>query len=92
MLIHSVSRFQGPSARSWWIDRVDPRLPGKSNMMNPRSSANRFLKPVASSEASGPIRLDLVLRVRAEIGRGTYDTEEKWEIALDRLLDRMERD
>jgi hypothetical protein len=35
------------------------------------------------------IRSDLVRRVRAEIAAGTYDTPEKWELALDRLLDRL---
>lgn len=35
------------------------------------------------------IRADLVRRVRREIAAGTYDTPEKWEAALDRLLDRL---
>jgi hypothetical protein len=39
-----------------------------------------------------PIRKDLVDRVRKEIAAGTYDTQEKWEAALDCLLDRLERD
>jgi hypothetical protein len=40
---------------------------------------------------SGPeeIRWDLVARVRGEIASGTYETEEKWEAALDRLLGRL---
>lgn len=38
------------------------------------------------------IRKDLVARVRKEIEAGTYDTEEKWEAALDRLLERMSED
>jgi len=33
----------------------------------------------------GDIRVDLVERVRAEIAAGTYDTDEKWEAALDAL-------
>jgi hypothetical protein len=39
-----------------------------------------------------PIRKDLVERVRKEIAAGTYETPEKWEAALDCLLDRLERD
>ena len=39
-----------------------------------------------------PIRMDLVKRVRKEIADGTYDTDEKWEAALDRLLERLERE
>ena len=36
------------------------------------------------------IRQDLVNRVRAEIAAGTYDTPEKLEIALERLLGKLE--
>jgi hypothetical protein len=36
------------------------------------------------------IRADLVLRVRAEIAAGTYDTPQKWEEALDRLWRRLQ--
>jgi negative regulator of flagellin synthesis FlgM len=35
------------------------------------------------------IRSDLVARIRAEIAAGTYETEEKLEIALERLLDEI---
>ena len=35
------------------------------------------------------IRHDLVARVRREIAEGVYDTSDKWEIALDRLLERL---
>jgi hypothetical protein len=35
-------------------------------------------------------RVDLVARVRKEIAAGTYDTPEKWEIALGRLLRELE--
>ena len=35
------------------------------------------------------IRTDLVNRVRAEIANGTYDTPEKMDIALERLLDSL---
>jgi hypothetical protein len=35
------------------------------------------------------IRADLVARIRQEIAEGRYDTAEKWDAALDRLLARM---
>lgn len=35
-------------------------------------------------------RADLVARVRRAIARGEYDTPERWEAALDRLLQRLE--
>jgi hypothetical protein len=37
------------------------------------------------------LRCDLIARVRREIAEGTYDTEEKWAEALDRLLRRIDR-
>jgi hypothetical protein len=38
------------------------------------------------------IRHELVQRVRREIADGDYDTPERWEAALDRLLDRLHRE
>jgi hypothetical protein len=35
-------------------------------------------------------RAALVEQIRREIAAGTYDTPEKWEKALDRLLERLE--
>jgi hypothetical protein len=47
----------------------------------------------ASSDSAGKeplFRAALVEQVRREIAAGTYDTQEKWEIALYRLLARLE--
>ena len=45
------------------------------------------------SPPRGPeIRADLVERVRREIAAGVYDTPEKWAVALERLLKRLEDD
>ena len=52
----------------------------------------------SSSDWRGPddddptIRQELVDRVRREIAAGDYDTQDRWEAALDRLLDRLNRD
>jgi hypothetical protein len=35
------------------------------------------------------VRLAKVLKVREEIAKGTYETEEKWRIAVDRLLEEL---
>lgn len=47
----------------------------------------------ADAEQPGPdgIRHGLVARVRAEIAAGTYDTEDRWRAAEERLLDRIEQ-
>lgn len=49
-------------------------------------------KPCAPKKAGTPIRRELIERIRGEIAAGTYDTAEKWDAALDRLLDRLEVD
>lgn len=40
--------------------------------------------------AEAPIRQDLVNRVRSEIAAGTYDTPEKFEKALDKMLGELD--
>jgi hypothetical protein len=48
--------------------------------------------PTPPRESAVPsLRWDLVVRVRQEIQAGTYETNEKWEIALSRLQDDLER-
>lgn len=39
--------------------------------------------------SGGSIRAGLVERVRSEIAAGTYDTAEKLDIALDRMIDEV---
>jgi hypothetical protein len=39
-----------------------------------------------------PFRAELVSRIRAEIALGTYETQEKWEAALEQLFRHMEGD
>lgn len=46
----------------------------------------------APSREDRPMRLDLIERVRREIAEGVYETAEKWEKALDRLLEELDRD
>ena len=36
------------------------------------------------------VRWELIDRVRTEIAKGTYDTDERWQAALDRLLREIE--
>jgi len=45
-----------------------------------------------SAAPDGGIRVDLVARVRKEIADGTYDTPEKLEAALERLIARLDLD
>lgn len=49
--------------------------------------------PEPSPERTSPdgMRLDLIARVRREIAAGTYETPERWEAALGRLLEELEQ-
>jgi hypothetical protein len=78
MFKHGPCCLPGPVSRvrTWWADaRPEPR---KASRTNDRPAP-----------ADRDIRADLVERVRREIAAGTYDTPEKWEKALDRLLERL---
>ena len=87
MLTHAFNCLQGPVTRSrlWWCaaDLDDPTVlndPETPCMENPKET---------EPPAEVPIRWQLVERVRREIAAGTYETPRKWEIALDRLFDRI---
>jgi hypothetical protein len=54
-----------------------------------RSWTQGLDKPRTPRDESA-IRTDLVERVRREIAEGTYETPEKLDIALERLLNRLE--
>src|SRR4051794_1147885 len=91
MICHGPSCLTGPvtQCRDWWTTPMDvgtitslPRsVPDQISMEN-----QDHQRPAADA----PIRADLVERVRREIAEGAYDTPEKWEIALERLLRRLE--
>jgi hypothetical protein len=74
---HGPSGLDGPVSltRGWW---TAVEQPGAGSHASQRPRADR------------PMRQDLIDRVRREIAEGTYDTPEKWDQALDRLLDDLE--
>jgi len=53
----------------------------------PSADGFRRLRPSPADD----IRADLVARVRREIAAGRYDTPDKWDVALSRLLSRLGR-
>ena len=88
---HGPDELIGPvrGTAAWWRGmgaQPDPNGRGPPVSKKPRK------KRRADNDDDPPIRKALVERVRREIAAGTYDTEEKWEIALDRLLDRLEKE
>lgn len=85
MFRHGPSCLVGPVRRDpdWWAPDTEAASPEATSTMEPPASQPR-------PEPDRPIRKELVERVRREIAEGTYDTPEKWEIALDRLFKRLE--
>lgn len=88
MVRHGPSCLSGPVTRdpSWWAAEEGPA-------QTTSAASNMMETPASDPEREDrPIRTELVERVRREIAEGTYDTPEKWEIALDRLFKRLEQD
>ncbi len=68
-----------------------PHLPAR--LLRPSRPAIRkgLCQSGVAPEVRDPsVRYDLVARVRREIAAGTYDTPEKLEIALSRMIERLD--
>ncbi|HBI45445.1 MAG TPA: hypothetical protein DDY78_21715 [Planctomycetales bacterium] len=80
MYWHSPVGLRGPvtRARTWWNVSVVK--------LNTAEDSSQAANTAVIDE---DIRADLVARVRQEIAEGRYDTAEKWDAALDRLMARM---
>ena len=63
--------------------------PGWWQELGKQSETVEVLPPKKKRAKKSAIRRDLVARVKKEIAAGTYDTPEKWEATLDRLLDHL---
>jgi hypothetical protein len=82
MYRHGATCLAGPisKARVWWISTaVEPEAADMALTASPSADV------VPEEE----IRHDLVARVRREIAEGTYDTPDKWETALARMVNRI---
>jgi hypothetical protein len=88
---HGPDELYGPvrGTAAWWRGMGAPSVQpyeGTPIQAKPRKKRKQ------SNKDAKPIRAELVERIRHEIAAGTYETQEKWEAALDCLLDRLERD
>lgn len=79
---HGPTEFIGPlrGTTVWWHGTQEAAAAA-----HPEQES----KPAEKTDNSDGIRHELVERVRREIAAGVYDTPEKWEAALDRLLARL---
>jgi hypothetical protein len=92
---HGPSDLGGPlrGTPAWWQGTgplPDSSSEGASAPTTPRKGKKRMTK--TKRKISEAVRPELVERIRREIAEGTYDSPEKWEAALDRLLNRLERE
>jgi hypothetical protein len=67
----------------YWYASACPQDPLCKSRLSPPADAP------ADPEPAEDFRPELVARVRQAIAAGVYDTPQKWEMALDRLLDRL---
>ena len=85
---HSVSapHFRGGGTQSpLETNRISAPIRDEITLSK-ESQALGNIKPALDSSSSAAPRLDLINRLRSEIAAGTYDTPEKFETALSRML------
>jgi len=95
---HSPNDLQGPirGTPGWWQETGkndhhggdQATLPARKKRTK-KSSHRNYARAPGAPAAGASIRAAIVARVRKEIEDGTYETTEKWEAALDRLLENL---
>ena len=91
MQIHGTNRIHGPHGIN--PPHISHRATGPQST-GPAGSVDRVdISPAAEAaiEAAegGRVRHELVNLIRSQIASGTYDTPEKMDVALERLLDEI---
>ena len=91
MQIHGPSQIHGPHGIN--APHFTQRTP-ESQSTSASGPVDRVdISPAAEAASkaaeAGGVRHDLVNLIRGQIAAGTYDTPEKMDIALERLLDQM---
>jgi len=86
---HGPDPLAGPlrGTSVWWHGRKEDAPATDEAMTKPTDPP-----PAKRTRRPRKIRTELVERVRAEIAAGTYDTPEKFQAALERLVGRMAGD
>ena len=78
-------RSRSGRAPRWGVSSPAPRRSTSPSRPPFSDAAGSSVAGESGSDASR-VRWDLVRRVRGEIARGTYETEERWQVVADRLL------
>jgi len=90
MQIQGTNRIHGPQSTN--APHFAPRTGGAQQAPSAGPADRVDISPAAqaaSAAEASPIRLALVNSIRRQIAEGSYDTPEKMEMALSRLLDEM---
>jgi negative regulator of flagellin synthesis FlgM len=93
MQTHGPSCLEGPisGTRPWWQTAETPPDAAERDARAASGAAEEAGLPCDRQAGDDePFRADLVARVRREIAAGTYDTPEKWDVALARLRKQLE--
>lgn len=82
--LSGAQRLQPPTQ----IQSPPSRTAGPVDELDLSSAASR-LDLTSSVAGGGEIRIDRVAELRRQIASGNYDTAEKLDVALERMLDRL---
>lgn len=82
--IHGAQPLHGPHGRAARPEAVDTGSPIQDELQ--LSDAAQLLDKVHDLP---DVRWDRIAKIKAEIANGTYETEEKLQIAVERLLDEI---
>ena len=87
MHIHGASHVHGPHGLG---GPHSPRQAQSSQPTRPLAVDQLDISPeAAAASESGDVRADLVSRIKGEIAAGTYETADKLDHAVSRLLDEI---
>src|SRR5712692_7045086 len=98
MLSHRPNCLRGPVSRTrpWWASSARSQAGAEGTAVKSSARGRGVTKMDKHADESqgqdGEIRWELVEQVRREIAAGTYESPEKWQAALDKLLSRMEEE
>ena len=85
--VHGPHGLRGPHTPP--ASKPTPGQPAQPHGAGDRLDISPAAEAAIRAEESGEVRHDLIARIRREIEQGTYETPDKLEQALDRLLDEL---
>ena len=89
--VHGPHGVNAPHSRSTSgaTEGKAPQAADQLDISPAAQEAARLAEAAEARAADGPIRTDVVARIKAEIADGSYETPEKLDAALIKLLDQI---